>query len=253
MAIATTPLDRARQLLDADRLRRPPQVRDGYLDVLDAPPPTATPASRLMRTGVYPLVYQRIRPIGLRVMSGLAEPGRDADRARAAQRLQLQPGQRLLDVACGPGNFTGYFASVLGPDGLAVGLDASTTMLAQAVRDNPHGSAAYVLGDAADLPFPDDTFDAVTCFAALYLMAAPYVALAEAVRVLRPGGRLAILTSFAGRHHVTRTAMRVGQAVSGVRAFGARDITDALADLGLAEIRQEIAGVAQSVWGVKPS
>ncbi len=47
------------------------------------------------------------------------------------------------------------------------------------------------------LPFADATFDAVCCFGALYLMPEPFRVAREMVRVLRPGGRVAILTSYA--------------------------------------------------------
>jgi SAM-dependent methyltransferase len=250
--MAADPLDRVEQLLEPSRTSIAARRTGGYLDVLDAPAPADGAGARLMRSGFYPLIYQRIRPIGLRLMSGLAEPGRDADRERAADRLGLEPGHRILDVACGPGNFTEFFAGVVGESGLAVGLDASPTMLAQAVRDNSVGQVAYVHGDAAALPFADASFDAVSCFAALYLMSEPYVALEEAVRVLRPGGRIAILTSFVGTHVPVRIGMRAGQLFAGIRAFGRNDITKSFTGLGLTDVRQEINGVAQAVWARKP-
>jgi ubiquinone/menaquinone biosynthesis C-methylase UbiE len=70
--------------------------------------------------------------------------------------LGLTPGDGVLDVACGPGNFTRDFARVVGVTGLAVGIDASPTMLARAVRDTPaseYDNVAYVRADAVDLPF----------------------------------------------------------------------------------------------------
>ena len=68
-------------------------------------------------------------------------------------------------------------------------------MLEVAVRDTASGNVAYVRGDARDLPFRDGSFDAVCCFAALYLIEEPMRALAEIVRVLAPGGRVALLSS----------------------------------------------------------
>ncbi|HET8582185.1 MAG TPA: methyltransferase domain-containing protein [Jatrophihabitans sp.] len=245
-------LARAAALLDPARVEVGPELTHGYLNVLAALPPAPTVGARTMRTAFYPVYYERLRPLALRVATGFAAPGRAGDRARAVARLGLAAGASVLDVACGPGNFTGYFGRVVGASGLAVGLDASDSMLAKAVATNSGPSVAYLRGDAERLPFPDATFDAVSCFAALYLMSDPYAALAEIVRVLRPAGRVAVLTSFAGDHLPVRALTRVGQVTTGVRPFGRDDITGALRELGLVEVRQDVRGLAQEVWARKP-
>ena len=145
----------------------------------------------------------------------------DAERRIALRMLDLSPNSRVLDLACGPGNFTREFARVA-DEGLVVGLDASQAMLAVAVRETNSANVAYVRGDACALPFSDGSFDAVCCFAALYLIEQPMRALDEIARVLAPGGRAALLSS------CQRGLMRAGatsalvRAVSGVRIFGPR-------------------------------
>ncbi|MGH3532536.1 MAG: class I SAM-dependent methyltransferase [Mycobacterium sp.] len=121
-----------------------------------------------------------------------------AEQRRAAEALRLSGAKRLLDVACGPGNFTGELARQLPAGGLAVGFDISEPMLTRAVLDNSAPGTCYIRGDARTLPFGDETFDAVCCFGALHLMPDPFRVADEMVRVLRPGGRVAILTSYAG-------------------------------------------------------
>ena len=83
-------------------------------------------------------------------------------------------------------------------------------MLTRAVLDNSGPRTCYVRGDAGTLPFGDETFDAVCCFGALYLMPEPFRVAHEMVRVLRPGGRVAILTSYAGQPPPVRQAMTAG-------------------------------------------
>ena len=112
-----------------------------------------------------------------------------AEQRRVANALRLSGAHRLLDVACGPGNFTGQLAQRLPDGGLAVGLDISEPMLTRAVLDNSGPRTCYVSGDAGTLPFGDETFDAVCCFGALYLMPKPFGVAREMVRVLTPGGR----------------------------------------------------------------
>ena len=244
-------LTRARALIEPTRVQVGPIEVGGYLNVLAELPPAPTVSARTMRTGFYPVFYERLRPLALRIATGFAEPGRDGDRAQAVGRLSLRPGSVVLDVACGPGNFTAHFGSVVGPGGLAIGLDASDAMLRKAVETNPAPSVAYVRGDAEKLPFADASFDAVSCFAALYLIADPFATLAEIVRVLRPGGRVAILTSFAGHTPLLRAATRFNQRASGLRPFGADEITGALRAHAMVDIQQEIHGLAQSVWARK--
>ena len=86
-------------------------------------------------------------------------------------------------------------------------------MLAQAVRETPgHDPVGYVRADAADLPFADATFDAISCYGALYLMDDPFAALHEMVRVLKPGGRIAVLTTCArGPSHLRRPSVAASQ------------------------------------------
>ena len=72
-------------------------------------------------------------------------------------------------------------------------------MLAQATRETPTTApVGYVRGDAVELPFGAATFDAVSCYGALYLMDEPFDSLREMIRVLKPGGR--IDTSLSSEH-----------------------------------------------------
>jgi len=163
----------------------------------------------------------------------------------------------VLDVACGPGNFSREFARTVGQEGLVVGIDASPTMLARGVdelRQAGPANVALVRGDATSLPFRDASFDAACCFAALHLFAEPFAALDEMRRVLAPGGRIAIMTSV--RRQLTPRPLKpaLQRASGGMRVFEPDEITGALRERGFVGIHQRLAGLVQFVGGrVAPS
>jgi ubiquinone/menaquinone biosynthesis C-methylase UbiE len=203
-----------------------------------------------MQSSWLPLIYERLwRPVGFRVWVGA-----DTEQERRITRelLGSKPGDAVLDVACGPGNTTRRLARDVGPDGLVVGLDAAAGMLAQGVRDTRDERLAFVRGDAEALPFEDQSFDGVACHGALYLIGDPFAALAEQVRVLKPGGRIALLTSCERGPAPLRALSWLATRPSGVRVFGPQEITDALAGHGLEDVRREIRGFAQLVGARKP-
>jgi len=226
----------------------------GYLDLLGEQDPTgAHPGQRLMLSRALPLAYQRLwRPASARLLMGLRGPDTAEEHRMALEMLSIEPGDRVLDVGCGPGNFTRDFAAAAGATGLVVGLDASATMLETAVRETEGENVAYVRGDAGALPFRDGGFDAVCCFAALYLIERPSRALEEIVRVLAPGGRVALLASCNRGPLPGSVADAVVRPLSGVRVFGRDELTAALAEGGLAGIEQRVAGFAQFVSARKP-
>jgi SAM-dependent methyltransferase len=117
----------------------------------------------------------------------------DVIQQRRATReiLALKPGERVLDVGSGPGFLAAEMAEDVGPDGSVVGVDPSDSMLALA-----RGQAANVefrAGGAGDLPVADGSFDVVVSTQVLEYVEDIAGALAEARRVLRPGGRLMVL------------------------------------------------------------
>ncbi|HVE69093.1 MAG TPA: methyltransferase domain-containing protein [Solirubrobacteraceae bacterium] len=251
----TAALERVLALLRPEARPADPEAaaRPGYLDLLGAAEPQATgPAQRLMLTRAVPVVYERWwRPALGRAAKGVLGPAMAEEHRIARLLLGLGRGDGVLDVACGPGNFTRDFGHRVGDEGLAVGIDASPTMLARAVQDtpDPYGNTAYIRGDAVDLPFRDASFDAVCCFAALHLFADPFAALDSMTRVLTPGGRIAVFTSCRTRSAPLRTIDGLMGARSGMRMFEHDEITDALADRGFGDVAQRVTGLTQFVGG----
>jgi ubiquinone/menaquinone biosynthesis C-methylase UbiE len=225
-----------------------PQLEAGYLDLLGEQDPTgAHPGQQLMLSSTLALIYERLwRPLGGRLLMGATGHRIGDEHRMALNMLKLSRNDRVLDVACGPGNFTRGFARAAG-EGLVVGLDASQTMLAVAVRKTESANLAYVRGDACALPFRDGSFDAICCFAALYLIQEPMRALDEIARVLAPGGRVALLSSCNRGPLPARVTNPVVQTLTGVRIFARDELTRALRDRGLTSIEQHVVGLAQFV------
>jgi demethylmenaquinone methyltransferase/2-methoxy-6-polyprenyl-1,4-benzoquinol methylase len=110
--------------------------------------------------------------------------------------LAPRPGQRLLDVAGGTGDIAFRFLKRAG-SGHATVLDLTEPMLGEgrkrAEADALSESLDWVVGDAMALPFAADSFDTYTISFGIRNVTRPQDALAEAYRVLRPGGRLMVL------------------------------------------------------------
>ena len=207
-----------------------------------------------MLSRLVPQVYERWwRPALGRAAKGVFGPGMNDEKRIARLLLALSPGDGVLDIACGTGNFTRDFARTVGPDGLVVGIDLSETMLTRAVGDTAEAGLAdriaYLRADASHLPFRERSFDAVCCFAALHLFADPLGALDRMMSVLTPGGRIAIFTSARNRTAPLRTFESFVQARSGMRMFEQREVIEALEDRGFVDVRQRVAGFTQFVGG----
>lgn len=110
--------------------------------------------------------------------------------------LAPRPGQRLLDVAGGTGDIAFRFLRRAG-HGHATVLDLTESMLVEgrkrAEAERMADSLDWVVGDAMALPFADNSFDVYTISFGIRNVTRPAQALAEAWRVLRPGGRLMVL------------------------------------------------------------
>ena len=109
--------------------------------------------------------------------------------------LDVGPGDRVLDVGCGPGLAVAYAADARGAR--VVGVDASEVMVRQARRRNRRGirrgRVEIHRADAARLPFPAASFTAAGSLNSLQFWPAPENGLAELHRVVEPGGRVAVV------------------------------------------------------------
>lgn len=220
-----------------------PDVSKGYLDLLGAPVPGEATAAQntgaiqaLWASPVGSMLYDHAQALSRRLFAAWKEP---------AEWLNIPAGGIALDVGCGPGTVTASLARAAGPDGLALGVDISEPMLARAVRAQAGPQVGFVRADAQRLPLRDETVDAVVSIGALQLVPDPAAALAQMARVLRPGGRLAVLVPTAGR------AARFWRRLPGAGAyiFAEDEIGDILEDGGFAGVRTKTFGTFQWVRG----
>lgn len=109
---------------------------------------------------------------------------------KVADGARVRPGQRVLDVGCGTGIVAREIALRVGSGGRVVGIDPSPGMLAVAEELAP--AVEWRQGVAESLPFPDESFEAVVSQFALMFFDDRRLALREMLRVLAPGGRLAV-------------------------------------------------------------
>jgi len=132
-------------------------------------------------------MFDRIAPV-YDVMNHGMTAGLDRRWRRLTAQAVVEPGARVLDACCGTGDLS---VAAREAGGEVTGLDFSERMLERARRKSDE--ITWVLGDLLDLPFEDESFDAVTVGFGVRNVEDLGRALRELRRVLRPGGRLAIL------------------------------------------------------------
>ena len=133
-------------------------------------------------------MFDRIAPV-YDAMNRVMTAGLDVRWRRLAAGAVVQPGDRVLDGACGTGDLA--LAALRAGAGRVTGLDFSPAMLERARRKA--AAVEWVQGDLLALPFADGTFDVATVGFGVRNVADLPLALRELRRVLRPGGRVAIL------------------------------------------------------------
>lgn len=168
------------------------------------------------------------------------------------QLLGLGPGQRVLDVGCGPGGDLLDLAARVAPGGVAVGVDASATMVAEArrraVAAGLDGAVQAEQADAAALPFADGSFQAARSERVVQHLPNPQAVLQEMVRVTAPGGMVMVSDPDWSSAFFTGGDQRVGSAV--VRRLAAtvqnpqlaRDYHEQLLAAGLTAVGSVVRG-----------
>jgi ubiquinone/menaquinone biosynthesis C-methylase UbiE len=119
----------------------------------------------------------------------------DARRRRRLVReaLAARPGDRVLDVGCGPGFYCLEILDEVGPSGSVVGVDSSGAMLGLAGRRcAEYPNVEFRESDATSLPVDDADFDTALCVQVLEYVEDATAGLAEMYRALRPGGRVVV-------------------------------------------------------------
>jgi SAM-dependent methyltransferase len=218
-----------------------PDVSNGYLDLVggsavgvEGPARNTGAIQAVWASPIGSMLYDNAQAISRKFLSVWQHP---------IEWLNIPPAGIALDVGSGPGSVTASLARAAGPGGLALGVDISEPMLARAVRAEAGPQVGFLRADAQRLPLRDQTVDAVLSIAVLQLIPDPTATLAEISRVLRPGGRLAVMVPIVRRWPQLWDKLPNG----GAYVFGEDEIGDILEDHGFASVRTKTIGTFQWV------
>jgi ubiquinone/menaquinone biosynthesis C-methylase UbiE len=150
-------------------------------------------------------------------------PDVQAARADVLARLDLRPGETVLDLGCGTGDHTREVAALVAPGGSVVGVDFSTSMITEATgrQASSPTTATFEQGDAQQLRFESNTFDACRTERMLCHVPDCDAALREMVRVTRPGGRIGVID-------VDTAGVMIDNSDRAITAAFAASMTDAI-------------------------
>ena len=195
-------------------------------------------------------MFDRIAPV-YDLMNRVMTAGLDRSWRRLTVEAVVQPGDRVLDACCGTGDLA---VAAEREGGIVTGLDFSTAMLERARRKSD--TVDWVEGDLLALPFEDGSFDAATVGFGVRNVASLEAGLRELRRVLRPGGRLAILEITRPRGFLRpffslwfdRVVPLLGKVLPGGKAYtylpasvrrfpGAEDLVTLLREEGFEQVR----------------
>lgn len=221
-------------------------VSGGYLDLLDdeaspkqAPPENTGLIQAVWASGPGSMFYDYAQAFARRFVGAWQLP---------IDWLAIPKGGVALDIGSGPGNVTASLARAAGPQGLALGIDISKPMLARAVSAQAGPNVGFLRADAQRLPFREEVFDAVTSLAVVQLIPEPSSAVAEMYRVLRPGGRIAIMVPTVGSVPPPVRWLSSG----GARFFGEDELGDVFEQRGFVRVRTKSVGNMQWVRAQHP-
>ena len=136
-------------------------------------------------------------------------------------RVAVQPGERVLELAAGPGSLGDTWSRLVGSTGTVVVSDLAPGMVEVARRRNAAlGNVETAVIDAAAIDRPDGSFDVVVCRMGLMFAPDPSIAFAEIARVLGPDGRLGALTWSAIQHNPWMTCVGMAAMANGLVSGG---------------------------------
>lgn len=137
---------------------------------------------------LYPAIFSRHAIAYQQRLEEMMSRGEARGRLRLLELAAVQPGMRVLDLACGPGTMSRLLAERASPGGAVVGVDLAPGMVRAARRSTPNASFAVM--DVESLALADSSFDAAVCGHGLQFVPDLGRALREARRVLRASGGL---------------------------------------------------------------
>jgi ubiquinone/menaquinone biosynthesis C-methylase UbiE len=145
---------------------------------------------RMKSKELFPSIFSRHALAYQRRLEDIMARGESVGRTRAIELVRAQPGMRILDLACGPGNLSRRLAELVSPGGEVVGVDLAPGMI-ELARSANIANASFAVMDIEQLELPDASFDAAICGHGFQFASDLPLAMQEARRVLRPDGGLA--------------------------------------------------------------